>query len=169
MICRNNISKIVFLSLSVLLLLAISIQVSSDEDKYEYESITQYIEENSNLTVFSRMLKSGHLDKTLDAGRYTVFAFTDDAYNSIPKSVRDSLDDDEFSSWRVRLISNHIFENIIELPYSDFPIEVTSITGNKLKLVRRNDEHLINNARVSSEPLTTANGVIMLVDAIIIP
>lgn len=163
--CKNKI-KSIFSAFAIMLLVFISYSSAADE----YASIADYIDQHANLTVFSEMLGTGDLHKTLDTEQhYTVFAFTDDVYNIIPESARNSLNESDHDSWRIRLISNHIFKGIIELPYSKFPIEITSITGSKLLLVKAKGEYLINNARVITQPVSTGNGVVMLIDAIIIP
>ncbi len=156
-----------YLFLFVIIIISSTGSVFSSDNK---ANITDYLDQNEKTGMFSEMIRSGKLHKTLTTtGPFTVFAFTDSVYSRLPISVRNNIESDEFHNWRLRMISNHLFHDLIELPYSEHSINISSITGNTIHLVKRKDEYFINNARIIGKPVSVKNGVIMFVDAIIIP
>lgn len=123
--------------------------------------------EAGSLKKFSAALKQSGLDATLqDAGPYTVFAPSDQAFASLPKKEREALQQDKVKL--AKMLSYHVLPGkalIVEVK----PGKTATAADAPVVLTSDNGIVTINSANVVESDLMADNGVIHVIDRVLLP
>jgi uncharacterized surface protein with fasciclin (FAS1) repeats len=117
-------------------------------------------------------LQAADLVETLKGqGPFTVFAPTDDAFAKLPAGTLEDLLKPENKSTLVDILTYHVFPgnvlaaDVVNLDGQD----ITMANGDKARIQVRNGEVFINGARVIATDIVASNGVIHVIDTVILP
>lgn len=114
-------------------------------------------------------VKAADLVPTLEGkGPFTVFAPADAAFASIQKDV-DSLLKPENKSKLANILTYHVVSG--ELKASDLKdgAELTTVQGGKLKVSVKDNKVMIGGAHVTTADVCASNGVVHLIDKVLMP
>lgn len=121
-----------------------------------------------SFTTLTSLVEQAGLAETLaDDGPYTVFAPTDEAFAKVPKATLDSLAADPAALKAVLLY--HVVEG--EARAADVA-ELTSaqtLNGKPVRLRTTGDTVSVDNAKVVQADVAASNGVIHVIDEVLIP
>ena len=137
------------------------------------QSITEIAAGNENLTVLTAALQAADLDTMLmDAGTYTVFAPTDDAFAPVLEKLgvtKEELlaDTDLLKS----VLPYHVLPMVVmaaEIPYDT---DVATVNGATINI---SDANVItdaagNTAKITGTDIVATNGVVHTIDAVLMP
>ncbi|WP_242984726.1 fasciclin domain-containing protein [Clostridium taeniosporum] len=117
-------------------------------------------------------LKSAELvDALKGEGPFTVFAPTDDAFAKLPKEKLDELLKPENKKALVDILKYHVVpskvssKDVIKLDGK----EITMANGKKAKIKVKDGSVYINDVKVTTTDIMGKNGVIHVIDAVLIP
>jgi uncharacterized surface protein with fasciclin (FAS1) repeats len=114
--------------------------------------------------------KAAGLAETLsDGGPFTVFAPTDDAFAALPAGTVENLLKPENKDQLVRILKHHVVSGRI---YSEQVIaqgRVTTLAGTTLELEANEGGASIGGGGLAALDIDTSNGVIHVVDAVLLP
>lgn len=102
-------------------------------------------------------------------GRFTVFAPTDAAFAAIPPDIMEKLADDrELMS---RVLAYHVVSSASPLVSNQIntPVSVRTLERSEVRISRRRGRLYVNTARVTDADITASNGVIHVIDQVLIP
>ena len=121
---------------------------------------------NSLSTLFKAINASGLADTLKGTGRFTIFAPTDEAFEQIPKSTLEAVleDADKLQS----CLKNHVVagkQMLCDISCTD---TVQSLEGQDLR-VSTKAGCKINNACVCQADIECSNGVIHIIDRVLLP
>jgi uncharacterized surface protein with fasciclin (FAS1) repeats len=123
----------------------------------------------SNLTTLAAALEAAGLIETLSGdGPFTVFAPTDDAFNALPQGALDDLLADPDGALTDVLLYHVVSGEVFSTDLSD-GMTVETLGGQTLTITVGEDGVLINNANVIVADVNASNGVIHLIDAVLLP
>ncbi len=131
------------------------------------QDITDTIESTQSLCTLLKAIKASGLADTLKgAGRFTIFAPTDEAFEQIPVSTLEAVmeDADRLQSF----LKNHIMAGkhmVCDISCMD---TVQSLEGQDLR-VSTKAGCKINNACVCQADIECSNGVIHIIDRVLLP
>lgn len=155
------------------LLAAVLVVVASVIAQTATKSVTAVAMDDPELSMFVNALKETGLDKTLDAekGPYTVFAPTNAAFNKVPKATLDALMADKAKLTKV--LQYHIISGDKGLMAADVGKmdgqASKTLGGGELTVAAKDGKVSVNNANVTKVDLAASNGVIHLIDTVLIP
>ncbi len=121
-------------------------------------------------TQLTAMLSKAGLDKTLEgAGPYTLFAPTDEAFNKLPEEKRAELMTDAGQAELLKILNYHVVDG--KLMAADLSTATTEKTlgGADLAVSAKDGKVEVGGAHVTQADLTATNGVIHVVDAVLMP
>jgi phosphate binding protein len=127
---------------------------------------------NDNFTTLVAAVKAAGLVETLQgAGPFTVFAPTNEAFAKIPSFVLDYLLKPENKDLLTRILTYHV------LPVKAMAADAMGLVGKTAKTVEGGevaftmlgDALLINSAKIVATDIEASNGVIHVIDAVILP
>jgi len=126
---------------------------------------------SSSLTTLTSLLKTAGLADILQqAGPYTVFAPTDEAFAALPAATLQQLQQPENREALIKILRYHVVPGAVtssqfsagELKtYEDRPVNI--------KIDRANNQIVVNNARVIQPDIKASNGIIHAVNQVLIP
>lgn len=144
-------------------------QISRDASKTENPTIGEVIAYDPSLTTFSQAVKAADLGKTLQGnGPYTIFAANDMAFAKLsPNKVSDLMKPEN----RERLqgiMTLHIVPG--KLMSKDIKtMKARTVNGKPLDIQVKDGNVTINNARVVKSDIEASNGVVHVIDAVLMP
>jgi uncharacterized surface protein with fasciclin (FAS1) repeats len=119
----------------------------------------------------TRAVQAAGLTEQLSAqGPYTVFAPTDAAFAALPKGTLDNLLKPANKQQLVRLLAYHVLPGQITSSQLT-PGQVQTVEGTPVtvKVDRAKNTITINNARVTQADIPASNGIVHVVDKVILP
>ena len=146
----------------------------------EEESSTPAVEETVTNTIvdvasategFSTLvaaLSAAELVETLSGeGPFTVFAPTNDAFAALPAGVLDALLLPENKATLVKILTYHVVSGMV-MAADVTDGDVATVEGQTIKLATK-DGVTVNGAKVVQADVMADNGVIHVIDAVILP
>jgi uncharacterized surface protein with fasciclin (FAS1) repeats len=101
-------------------------------------------------------------------GPFTVFAPTDDAFAALPEGLVDALLLPENKDALVAVLTYHVLG--AEVPSSDVaPGDVETLQGESITISVDGDTVMVNDATVTAVDVEASNGVIHVIDAVLVP
>lgn len=135
------------------------------------ENIVEVATASGNFSTLTKALTAAGLSETLAGqGPYTVFAPTDEAFNALPAGTLDKLLLPENKEQLVKVLSYHVVPK--EVASSEITSgEVATVEGQPLNVTvdSATKAVTVNDAKVTQPDIEASNGVIHVVDKVILP
>lgn len=134
-------------------------------------NLLDQVKAHSQFTVFARALEATEYGARLaDGGTYTVFAFTDHAFERLPLSVREVLFQPQGRVWLDKLMAHHVIPGRATSSDMFGQIQtVQSVQGYPITIEGHLKFIRVNGSTILQADIPAANGVIHLLDYVIIP
>lgn len=122
-------------------------------------------------TLVSLVTRAGLVDTLKGKGPFTVFAPTEAAFKAVPKATLDSLLANNNAGLKKVLLYHVVPGNIMakDAVAANGKSINTALEGGKIKVTVRNNKVMINNANVVRTDIQASNGVIHVIDRVIVP
>jgi uncharacterized surface protein with fasciclin (FAS1) repeats len=117
-------------------------------------------------TLVAALQKADLVDTLKGAGPYTVFAPTDAAFAKLPKGALDDLLKDQEKLAAV--LTYHVVPGKV-MSADVKPGKVKTVQGQSLTLAAKNGAVMVDEARVIKTDITASNGVIHVIDSVVLP
>lgn len=134
------------------------------------EPIPTVAEKAGNFSTLLAAVQAAGLAETLSGeGPFTVFAPTDEAFSKIPSETLQSLLKPENKSKLVDILKYHVVSGRV---YSEDALEAgaaKTLQGGSIKVSTSGDAAKINDAKLLKTDIDASNGVIHVIDAVIMP
>lgn len=122
----------------------------------------------TNFTTFAKAIEAAGLTDTLkNAGPYTIFAPTDEAFAKLPAGTLDSLMANKEELKKVLL--HHVVTGKLTSKEIAAVQSAPTMDGSALKVTAAGDKITIENAKVVQPDIAASNGVIHGIDTVLIP
>lgn len=102
-------------------------------------------------------------------GPITVFAPNDEAFAKIPAADLEALLKPENKDKLAGVLKHHVIQGAVASSTITGPMEVDTLNGDKLKIDVKDGKVLVGGATVVGADVQAANGVIHVVDTVIMP
>lgn len=124
--------------------------------------------EAGSFKTLAAALQAADLVSTLKStGPFTVFAPTDAAFAKIPKADLDALLKDKKALTSV--LTYHVVAGKVMAADVVKLAQATTVEGSKLKITITGGKVLVNDANVTATDIVASNGVIHVIDTVIMP
>lgn len=142
---------------------------SGDSSSTTSGNIVDVASSNKSFTTLTAALKAAGLDKTLAAGGpYTVFAPTDEAFAALPKGALEQLLKPENKDTLIKILTYHVVQG--EKDANTLKTgETTTLEGAPVQLNVSSSGVTVNGAKVLQADIKASNGVIHVIDKVILP
>ena len=148
----------------------------------EANSIAAKAMGNSDLSTLVSALQAADLAQTLKSeGEYTVFAPTNEAFNKVPKATLDNLMKPENKEQLQGLLKYHVLQGkmnaadvLAKIKEANNKLDVTTLNGEVLTLSEKGGKVMIKDAKgnmatVTSADMDASNGVVHVIDKVLMP
>ena len=121
-----------------------------------------------DFTTLVTAVEAADLAGTLSGeGPYTVFAPTDDAFAALPEGTLDDLLADPEALANV--LTYHVVDGDVMAADLSDGMEVEALNGETLTITIDGDTVKVNDATVTTADIVTSNGVIHVIDTVLVP
>lgn len=124
-----------------------------------------------SLSTFASVVGQANLGDTLDDnGPFTVFAPSNEAFNAIPAQTRERLLQPENRQVLRQVLTNHVVQGQQLTAAQIQPGSVQTVAGNSVNIqVPQPNQVTVGTATVTQPDLIASNGVIHVIDEILLP
>jgi uncharacterized surface protein with fasciclin (FAS1) repeats len=134
-------------------------------------SIVDVVGSNPNFSTLTAAVKAAGLADTLSGkGPYTIFAPTDAAFAALPKGAVETLLKPENKEQLKQLLTYHVVSGSFKsTDLKPGASEVPTLLGKSVAINVANGEVSVNKAKVMQADVAASNGVIHVVDKVLVP
>lgn len=123
-----------------------------------------------NFKTLCAAVKAADLDKTLKGkGPFTVFAPSDEAFAKLPKGTLENLLKPENKEKLAAILSYHVVEGKVTAKEVAAMSDAKTVEGSKLSIKVIEGKVTVDNANVVSTDIECTNGVIHVIDTVLMP
>ena len=123
-----------------------------------------------NFSTLATALEAGELVATLKSdGPFTVFAPSDAAFAKLPAGTVESLLEPENRDQLVAILTYHVVSGKVEAGQVVGLTSVSTVNGQDLSVRVEGETVFINDARVTAVDVGASNGVIHVIDTVLLP
>lgn len=118
-------------------------------------------------TLAKALTEAGLVDTLKGKGPFTVFAPTDEAFAKLPKGTVEALLKDKKKLTAV--LTYHVVAGKVTAADAAKLTTAKTVNGQSIKISAKHGSLMINGAKVTQADIETANGVIHVIDSVILP
>ena len=120
-------------------------------------------------TLVAAIQAAGLVDTLKSEGPFTVFAPTDAAFAALPDGTVENLLKSEHKDQLIAVLTYHVVPGkVMSADIAGKSLQVASVQGSELS-VNATDGVKVDNATVVMADIETSNGVIHVIDAVVLP
>lgn len=138
-------------------------------DGHSKDIVDTAVDAGSFNTLVAAVTAAGLVDTLKGKGPFTVFAPTDDAFADLPKGTVEELLKPENKDQLVAILTYHVVPaKVVSADLAGNTVSAKTVNGGEL-IVDGRDGVKVNDAMVTQADIMTSNGVIHVVDKVILP
>ncbi len=132
-------------------------------------TVVEVVGSNAKLSTLSAALKAAGLDKKLAGkGPFTIFAPSDEAFAALPPEALQDLLKPENKAKLAQLLTYHVVSGKVESKALKSG-ETATVQGKPVTVKVEGSQVMINDATVTQADVSASNGVIHVIDKVILP
>lgn len=151
------------------LALGVGAAQASDCQKMDKDIVDTAVAAGSFNTLAAALKAAGLVDTLKGKGPFTVFAPTDDAFAKLPAGTLDELLKPENKSKLLSVLTYHVVPGAVMSGEVVKMASAKTVQGQSVKIASKNGGVMIDNARVMTADVKASNGVIHVIDSVILP
>lgn len=155
------------LASTMLLAVATFIQPVNAGEKADKDIVDTAVAAGQFETLVTAVKAAGLVDALKSDGPFTVFAPTDAAFAKLPKGTVESLLKDKEKL--ATILKYHVVAGKVMAADAAKVDSADTLAEKSLKIKAKNGAVMINNAKVVKADIVTSNGVIHVIDTVLIP
>ncbi len=164
---RNNIAKLAFAALAVVGLTAGCMNVqAANKDK---DIVDTAVEAGQFNTLAAALDAAGLVETLKGPGPFTVFAPTDAAFAKLPAGTVESLLKPENRDQLTAILTYHVVPGEVMAADVVKLDEAKTVNGKMLEVYTSGGGVMVNNANVTATDIVASNGVIHVIDNVVLP
>ena len=120
-------------------------------------------------TLATAATAAGLVDTLKSDGPFTVFAPTDDAFGKLPPGTVEELLKPENKGKLAEILTYHVVPGKVMAKDVAGMTSAKTVQGSDVKIASKDGHVMINNAKVTQADVPASNGVIHVIDNVLIP
>lgn len=120
-------------------------------------------------TLVAAVKAAGLVDTLKSQGPLTVFAPTDEAFGKLPPGTVETLLKPENKDKLIAVLTYHVVPGRVTAGEVVNLDSAKTVNGRSLKISARDGKVMVDNARVTATDIMASNGVIHVIDSVVIP
>ena len=150
--------------------LAFAFCVSLTSSFGQSKNIVETASANPDFSTLVAAIKAAGLAETLSGnGPFTVFAPTNEAFAALPAGTLESLLKPENKEKLVSILTYHVVSGNVKSTDLKDGQKAKTVNGKEAKVSLKGGKAMVENANVTKADIPTSNGVIHVIDKVILP
>ena len=147
-----------------------SIGQSGVQDDASQKNVVQVAVSSKDHTTLVTAVQAGELvDALSNAGPFTVFAPTNEAFNKLPAGTVESLLKPESKESLVDILQYHVSVGVYKTDLMQDGQSIGQVNGGNVKITKKDGVFYVNgNAKIVAS-VPAANGIVHVIDAVLLP
>ena len=137
-------------------------------DGHSKDIVDTAVDAGSFTTLVAAVQAAGLVATLKGEGPFTVFAPTDEAFAALPEGTVETLLKPENKDQLVAILTYHVVPGKVMSSDLSNDMMVTTVNGSDVKIMTEGGV-TVNGANVTTADIETSNGVIHVIDAVILP
>ncbi len=131
--------------------------------------VTTAVNNGSFKTLAAALGAAGLVETLKGNGPFTVFAPTDAAFAKLPEGTVASLVKPENKAKLTAILTYHVVSGRVYAKDAVAAEAAATLQGGKVRIAIKNGQLMVNNAKVVMSDIETSNGVIHVIDSVLLP
>jgi len=141
--------------------------VKDDESAKDVVKIASGSQDHTTLVA---AIKQADLVNSLsNAGPFTVFAPTNAAFDKVPKETLDNLMKNENKAQLQDILQYHVYVGSLKTEWMEDGQTFNQVNGGNITVTKKDGKVMINNTATVIASIPAANGIIHVIDAVLLP
>jgi uncharacterized surface protein with fasciclin (FAS1) repeats len=153
--------------LSTAAILAGAMTADAQDTKPTKDIVETAVAAGSFKTLVAAVQAAGLVETLKGKGPFTVFAPTDEAFAKLPAGTVEALLKDKAKL--AAILTYHVVPGDVRAAQAMKLSSAKTVNGQSLRIVVKDGNVLIDNARVVKADIATTNGVIHVIDTVVLP
>ncbi|WP_234497811.1 fasciclin domain-containing protein [Vibrio maritimus] len=149
--------------------LLLSISAFADHHGMKKDIVDVAAENGSFTTLVAAVQAAGLVDTLKGEGPFTVFAPTDEAFAKLPEGTVESLLQPENKDKLVAILTYHVVPGKVMAADVMGLDKAKTVQGQEIMITKKDGMVMVDNATVVATDVKAKNGVIHVIDAVIMP
>jgi len=137
-------------------------------DGHSKDIVDTAVDAGSFTTLVAAVQAAGLVDTLKGEGPFTVFAPTDDAFAALPEGTVETLLKPENKDQLVSILTYHVIAGKVMSGDLSNNLVAATVQGGDVKIMTEGGV-TVNGANITAADIETSNGVIHVIDAVILP
>lgn len=143
-------------------------QSAVQDDESQRNIIQTAIGSPQHKTLVTALKAAAYVDALSNAGPFTVFAPTDEAFAKLPAGTVEDLVKPENQDKLKNILEYHVYVGTIRSSMISDGMTLNQVNGQNVSLGKQGDELSVNGAKITAT-VPTSNGIIYVVDQVLLP
>ncbi|PSV30720.1 MULTISPECIES: fasciclin domain-containing protein [unclassified Photobacterium] len=161
--------KTVLISASILVGSLVSVNAQAGHHGEKEDIVDIAVGNGSFNTLVTAVKAAGLVDTLKGTGPFTVLAPTDEAFSKLPAGTVETLLKPENKQKLIDILTYHVISGKVMADDVVKLNDATTLEGQKVNITVDNGNVMINDAKVINADVKASNGVIHVIDSVLIP
>jgi uncharacterized surface protein with fasciclin (FAS1) repeats len=147
---------------------ALAGQSAVQDDESQKNIVQVAIASPDHKTLVAALKAAEYVDALSNAGPFTVFAPTDDAFGKLPEGTVEELTKPENKLKLQNILEYHVYVGVIRESMIQGNMNLNQVNGKNVTVTKEGDKLKVNGANVLAT-VQTSNGIIYVIDTVLLP
>jgi uncharacterized surface protein with fasciclin (FAS1) repeats len=161
--------KKIFMLIIFFVSMAIAVNVSASSHKKYMDIVDTAVSAGSFKTLVTAVKAAGLVDTLKGEGPFTVFAPTDEAFAKLPEATLQDLLKPENKEKLAAILTYHVVAGKVMAADVVGMTSAKTVNGQSLTIKVDGDTVMVDNAKVVKTDIECKNGVIHVIDTVVLP
>ena len=143
-------------------------QSAVQDDDSQKNIVQTAVASAGHTTLVTALKAANYVDALSNAGPFTVFAPTNDAFNKLPEGTLEDLTKPENKLKLQDILEYHVYVGVIRESMIQGTMNLNQVNGKNLTLSKDGDKLKVNGANVIAT-VPASNGIIYVTDQVLLP
>ncbi len=143
-------------------------QSSVQDSESEPNIVQTAVNSPDHKTLVAALKAASYVDALSNAGPFTVFAPTDNAFSKLPAGTVDDLVKPENKDKLQNILEYHVYVGVIRESMVNGSMNLNQVNGKNVALTKEGDKLKVNGHEILAT-VNTSNGIIYVIDEVLIP
>jgi uncharacterized surface protein with fasciclin (FAS1) repeats len=143
-------------------------QSAVQDDESQKNIVQTAISSPDHKTLVAALKAAAYVDALSNAGPFTVFAPTDEAFAKLPAGTVEDLVKPENQDKLRNILEYHVYVGVIRENLMRNGMNLNQVNGQNVKIEKNGDKLSVNKANILAT-VPTSNGIIYVVDQVLLP
>jgi uncharacterized surface protein with fasciclin (FAS1) repeats len=143
-------------------------QSAVQDDESQKNIVQTAVSSPDHKTLVAALKAASYVDALSNAGPFTVFAPTDEAFSKLPAGTVEDLVKPENQDKLRNILEYHVYVGVIRENMMRNGMSLNQVNGQNVKIEKNGDKLSVNKANIIAT-VPTSNGIIYVVDQVLLP